>query len=182
MSKLKYMRRDLLSFFRRNAAVIAGTIIALCIVGIFILQSITIGQLQSTVEQQNHLVSASSALSQQLVKASQQRTNQINDVNRHLDCIVQFFAQPDRGNKAIDDIETCRISTTSTGQTAPTGSQTPTTSSSDSAPQKAHQPSTSQQPATSANDRSATTPEKKGLMKTLTDDVGDALNKALNIL
>lgn len=36
--------------------------------------------------------------------------NRSNDeINRHLDCIVVFFAQPDRENLRIEDINECRI-------------------------------------------------------------------------
>lgn len=109
MTRLQYVKRNVAGFYRRNAAVIPLTIIALCVMGVFVLQALTIGQLQDTVAKQNKLIATTSDVSQQILKASKQRTDQINDVNRHLDCIVQFFAQPDRGNKAIDNIETCRI-------------------------------------------------------------------------
>jgi cell division protein FtsN len=38
------------------------------------------------------------------------RGKQIDTVNRHLDCIVQFFAREDRASLSISDINTCSIS------------------------------------------------------------------------
>lgn len=134
MTRLQYMKRDIGSFLRRNALVISMTIIALSILGVFILQSLTIGALQSTVDRQNELISQTTAISHQLLMSGKQRSNQISDVNHHLDCIVQFFSQPDRTSKAIANIETCRIEGTapkipphypSVSQTAPTTVQTP---------------------------------------------------------
>ena len=42
----------------------------------------------------------------------QNNNEQLGRVNAHLDCIVQFFSQPDRSQKAIADINSCQLKST----------------------------------------------------------------------
>lgn len=99
----------IVSFFRRNSVSIGIGVIAFCIVAILLLQAVTIGSLSSEIQAQNKLLTQISKISQDQAKNAQQRSDQIQGVDKHMDCIVKFFSQPDRTNKAINDIETCRI-------------------------------------------------------------------------
>src|SRR5690606_39063177 len=49
-------------------------------------------------------------LATQIDENATERSRQIDGIDRHLDCIVYFFSQKDRSQKAIDDIDDCRIS------------------------------------------------------------------------
>lgn len=101
-------------FFRRNSNTISLGVIALSIVAVFLLQAITISRLESEIAYQSSVVTQTQHIAEKQAENAKERSNSIADLNRHLDCIVQFFSKPDRSHKAIDDIDNCRISTKST--------------------------------------------------------------------
>lgn len=135
-------------FLRRNASSISLVIIALSIVAVLLMQAFTIAQLQKEVAHQTNVIDSVKALAEQIDRNAQDRSRQIDDINKHLDCIVQFFSQPDRSQRSIDNIESCRITTNSAFYT-----QTPPSQQSTSQPtsQPVNQPPqpapTSPQPA-----------------------------------
>lgn len=89
------MKDRFMSFMRRNAQTIPLTVIAFCIGGILLLQAVMIGELRKSTDQ---------------IKISSKHTeDRIEQVDRHLDCIVYFFSRSDRSDKAIADIETCQL-------------------------------------------------------------------------
>ena len=89
-------------FFQTNSVTIAVTIIFLSLAGIISLQAISLSSLSEQAKRQSQLL-------EQIEKNAKQRTKQIQDVDNHLDCVVRFFSQEDRSEKAIKDIDTCRI-------------------------------------------------------------------------
>jgi cell fate (sporulation/competence/biofilm development) regulator YlbF (YheA/YmcA/DUF963 family) len=94
---------------RRNAATIALVIIIIVTGTILYVQAIATAQLKQEVDNQQHIIQQIKELSVQLNDRAADRTRQINEVDHHLDCIVTFFTQKDRTQKAIADIQTCTI-------------------------------------------------------------------------
>lgn len=101
------------TYLRLNPYAIPTAIIILSLAGIFFLQTVTIAQQAEQLKHQGETLTEIKNLAIQLKKNADQRSKQINSVDRHLDCIVKFFSQPDRSEKAIKDIERCRIAVNS---------------------------------------------------------------------
>lgn len=109
-------------FTRRYSVTIGFIIIAIALGTILFLQALATARLQEQVDGQQQIIKQVKDIAEQLNQNSEQRTSQIDSINRHLDCIVEFFSQPDRTQKAIDNIETCQF-------TAPDSTTTPPLSS-----------------------------------------------------
>lgn len=105
------------SFLRRNNFAIAFAIIAVALGTILFFQSIATSRLQEQVEGQQHIIEQVKAVADKIDSSSQQRTQQIQSINDHLDCIVQFFSQSERDSKAIANIETCQVKAAATKTT-----------------------------------------------------------------
>lgn len=114
------MKTTIASYFRRNAVTIALCVIAFCVLAIIALQALTIQSLSQQVAAQNATLDQLKGITKTISHNADQRTKQINSLDRHMDCIVQFFSQPYRTNKAIADIDQCQI-TGVTRATTPTG-------------------------------------------------------------
>lgn len=102
------------SFGRRNSisvGLIIGTLALMCILFV---QSVALSRLQQQSEQQKQILTNVQKITSQLSDNAHQRNQQINNLNRHMDCIVQFFSQPDRSQKAITNINSCELNTTVT--------------------------------------------------------------------
>lgn len=135
---------DLGSFFRRNSTTAALTVIALCVLGIFCLQAVTINRLTDEVAAQNSVLVQTKHITEQLAGNAANRTRQINNLSDHIDCIVKFFSQRDRTRKIVDNINTCHL------KTVPVTSQSSPTSNTTTLPQK-------------SSSENVTTPAKKSL-------------------
>lgn len=133
------------SFVRRNNLTIGFTILFMTLGVVLLLQASATSKLQQqqiATQQQNkdthQLLVQIKSVADKLDHNSAQRTDQINQLNKHLDCIVAFFTDGNRSQKAIADIDTCTLKNTATGQTssplAPTGVLTPSSSTSSGAP------------------------------------------------
>jgi len=133
------------SFFRRNATTIPLTIIAVSVLAMFLLLAGNNARQAAQIQQQNQLLEETKSIAQQLRDDSNSRNKQIDDLNRHLDCIVKFFAQRDRSNSSIANIQTCRITKNDdTSSTSPSSNQSASVQ-----PRGTGLPSpTTQQPAT----------------------------------
>lgn len=113
---------------RINSLAIGLTIIVVAMGAILFFQTIALNKLQVQSNQNNKIIGQIQGLEKTQVKNSVIRTNQINELNRHLDCIVTFFSQQDRSTTAIADIDTCTLQDTKSGTTTtptlPTSSST----------------------------------------------------------
>jgi hypothetical protein len=120
---------SLRGFWRRNATTIALVVI-LCVAGsILYIQALATAKLQQQIEGQQAIITQIKGVTDQINTSSKQRTEQIDQLNKHLDCVVTFFTQKDRTQKAINDIETCTVKNTSTGSiSGPKASSSGTTS------------------------------------------------------
>lgn len=68
--------------------------------------------------QKNHLLGQQGALLQQQKDSTEELKRNTNDrldkVDNHIDCIAKFFAQSNRAELSIADLQSCSITTTST--------------------------------------------------------------------
>lgn len=94
-------------FFRKNSVSIAVVVIFLSLAGIITLQAIALSTLTEQSKKQNSLLV-------EIKKNAEQRTSQIKALDHHLDCIAIFFAQSDRDEKAIKNIDDCVIGSSPT--------------------------------------------------------------------
>lgn len=130
------MKDQIASFLRRNSQTIPIIVIILCVGAILVMQAFMIGQLRNTTEE--------------IKKSSEKTEKRIEQVDRHLDCIVYFFSRTNRDDKAIRNIETCQLQTDrKPSAVAPPQSQ-PVASQS---PQSTPQPTATPQPAQPRSNR-----------------------------
>lgn len=135
---------------RRNASNVAMVVVMLAAGTILYVQALATSQLQKQVAQQQQIIQQVKDLSVQLNDRATERTTQIDQLNRHLDCIVVFFSRPYREQESISDIDTCTVQNSATGVTYhPNGILvTPTTKQTSSS--SSTQPPTSPQTTTSS--------------------------------
>lgn len=96
---------------QRNDLTIAISIIVVAFMLVLFLQAQAISKLQQSLETQAQTTQEVKNVADQLNANAKQRTTQINTLTKHLDCMFAFFStnNPDRANKAIQDINTCTI-------------------------------------------------------------------------
>lgn len=167
---------SLRGFWRRNATTIALVVI-LCVAGsILYIQAVATAKLQEEVEGQQQLIAQVKGITERINDNSKQRTDQIDQLNRHLDCVVTFFTQKDRTQKAIDNIESCTVKNTATGQVSPPkASSSGTTSTSQQTSPKAPAPEKNSTPI--QNVVKKPTPTQSSVF----DRVNDLINKAVGV-
>lgn len=114
---------------RNNSLAIGLTIIVVAMGSILFFQTVALNKLQVQADQNNKIINQIQGLEATQVKNATIRTNQIAELNRHMDCIVTFFSQEDRSQTAITDIDSCTLQDTKTGTTTtpPATSSTKTT-------------------------------------------------------
>lgn len=99
------------SFMRRNSLTIGFTIIVLALGTILWIQAVALNRLETELDNQRAIIGQVQHITAQIEKNGEDRSAQIDQINRHLDCIVEFFGDPQHSLKTIDDITTCSVST-----------------------------------------------------------------------
>ncbi|HWT40631.1 MAG TPA: hypothetical protein VN081_05205, partial [Dongiaceae bacterium] len=125
---MKKFFRNLGLWIRGNTANLSLAIIVLGFVGMFLLLIAGQQHQAEQVANENKILLELKDANARLVAGAAQRTDQFNQLNQHMDCIVQFFAQEDRNEKKISDINDCELANVNTGKT--TTPSTPTNKSS----------------------------------------------------
>lgn len=126
--------RKLNLWLRANASYLSLTVIILCFGSILLMLASNQHQQQLQADNEAKILIQIKDITDQLSKNAATRTDQINGIDRHLDCIVAFFAQPDRANKSITDIDTCELQDTNTGTQTVTPTPAPVSNSSTTLP------------------------------------------------
>ena len=93
----------------RVASVVFG---AVTILGLIVLLLVCLGTLSGVnrqLSQQKKLLDSQQQILSRISASSQQRTRQINDLQNHINCIVELFQQPNRQNLTITDLQGCQI-------------------------------------------------------------------------
>lgn len=80
----------------------------LFMVGTFVLLIFIIAAQQRTLSEVQHQVQNDAKIAEE---TREQRTNQLDNITRRLDCMVVFFSTPnrDRDNLTIENVETCAL-------------------------------------------------------------------------
>lgn len=114
-------------WLRANSVYISSTIIIVAFGAILLMLADSQSRLIEENKQNQQVLQQLKGVAEQISNATTSRTDQINGIDRHLDCIVTFFSQADRSQKAIADIETCRVKDTTADYSAPVTNTAPTT-------------------------------------------------------
>lgn len=155
---------------RLNSLSIGATIIIVAMGTILFFQTLALSKLETELNGQQILINQTKNLASSLNSNAKDRTAQINELNRHLDCIVVFFSQPDRTQKAITDIDTCTLQNINTGTTtqhptsilAPIPVTSPTKSVATTTPPKSSTPSASGSTSSGSSTTSSSPPSTTG--------------------
>lgn len=164
----------IMPFVRRNSVTIGVAIIAVAFGLILFMVALSNARLQAVVATQQQTLDEVKGITEAIATAANQRTEQINGIDRHLDCIVLFFTTEDRAARKITDIDTCQLENTETGNVlsrpqasvaTPQPQTTPT-------PQSTPQPE-AQEPETPASEA----PQNRNFFeRNIIDPVSDFLN------
>lgn len=105
----------------------SGVFGAVLVAGLTLLLVIGLSTLQAVDKQlasQKNLLDSQQKILSQIQSLGKQQTTQINDLQSHIDCIVALFQQPNRASLTITDLETCKLTPSSSlgGTTAVTKS------------------------------------------------------------
>lgn len=155
-------------FLRGNAFSISVVITTLAFLGMFAMLAIQQSKLQEQSDQNKLILTQIKSVTESLSRNAATRTEQINGIDKHLDCIVDFFAQADRASKSITDIDTCELKDTKTGKTHTPAAVAPksTTTTPSSSQQKGTQTQLPNKGVTSQNNR---TPKNPSFFTPITD-------------
>lgn len=132
----------------------------------------------SNLQTQNaQLLSQQKKTLDSLSKNAAASTKQINELQNHIDCIVDLFAQPNRANLTISDISTCKLTTTASATVPVSSTSSPPKTSQATAPAPQSQqvrPQSSSWPSQAASlPSSPSTPaQKPGLVKQILKFLG----------
>lgn len=88
----------------RHSISICAIIIAACLFAILILNAATLSKMKEQI-------SALQQVTRSVQENSKVTKQQIDTVNRHLDCVTVFFTRQNRANLSIADINNCTLST-----------------------------------------------------------------------
>ncbi len=113
---MKNFFRKIALGIRGNAANISLGVIVFGFIGMFGLLAFQQQKIEQGNEQNLQILTQLTSITSRLEKGAATRTDQFNELNKHMDCIVEFFTQPDRTNKSITDINTCELAS-KTGET-----------------------------------------------------------------
>lgn len=105
------------SFLRRNDLTIGFSIMAIALGTILYVQAVATSKLQEQVQGQQQILAQIKTVTEQLKQTDQSNKADTDEINRHLDCIVEFFSQTDRTQKAIANIDACTFKNLNTGAT-----------------------------------------------------------------
>ena len=169
-------------FVRRNSVAIAFVVIAIVLGLILLMVASSNAKLQKQVDAQQATLNGIADITDQIAAAAAQRTEQINGIDRHLDCIVLFFTTEDRANRKITDIDTCQTVNTETGsilQQSLDGNNPINSTPTEPTPRSEDTPqSTAEKPENPAPEAPQ---ERSFLERNITDPISDFLNGLLGV-
>lgn len=133
---------------RRNRRFKVATVLFMIVAAFALLAIILVGlnnlqQANKQLTQQKELLAQQQQTLDAISDAADQRTSQLAQISKQIDCIAQFFTQRNRTNVVITDLEQCQILNADGSSTQGTGSTTSPQASnggSTTAPQSQQQP------------------------------------------
>jgi len=146
--------RNLSLGIRANASNISLIIIVLGFLGMFGLLAVN-GQILIQLQ----------GLTSRLASNADTRTEQFNELNKHMDCIVEFFTDTTHSQKSISDINTCELTNNNTGAT-------------NSPPKSDSNTNTPTQSTNSTNTQTAPAEPKKSIVDTLLEPINKLLKRS----
>jgi Tfp pilus assembly protein PilV len=161
--------RNLSLGIRANASNISLIIIVLGFLGMFGLLAVNGERQNETLKNDQKILIQLQGLTSRLASNADTRTEQFNELNKHMDCIVEFFTDTTHSQKSISDINTCELTNNNTGAT----NSPPKSDSNTNTPTK---PTNS--PANNTNTRAAPTQPKKSIIDTLLEPINKLLKRS----
>lgn len=104
--------KRLKEYLRRNGLNISLVIIVLSLAAIFLINAITLNQLQRQLDNQQKIT-------HQIRANGNERASQLKRLNDHIDCIVELMSRPNRQNITITDIQGCKLASQPASSTSP---------------------------------------------------------------
>lgn len=99
----------------RMAQTVFWVLVTIALIGVIFYQSQTLSAVKNQLVQQKQL---SQQLSNSVNDLKSDNTAQLNKLNQHIDCVTKFFAQPDRNDLKISDLNNCSLSKDGTIQSS----------------------------------------------------------------
>jgi type II secretory pathway pseudopilin PulG len=93
----------------RLATVVFGAATLLGLLFLVIICLSTLTGVNNQLSQQKKLLDSQQQILSRISASSQQRTKQINDLQNHIDCIVNLFQHPNRADLTIGDLQDCTL-------------------------------------------------------------------------
>lgn len=127
------------------ASIVFGAVLTAGLAVLLVIGLITLQGVNNQLAQQKRLLTSQQQILSQIQKSSNQRTQQLADLQQHIDCIVALFQKPNHQQLTITDLEDCQIDRTNTSsyngasapaQSAPAKTSTPSTGASNKQPTK----------------------------------------------
>lgn len=109
MNKIKIWFEVVKAWVRKNSVTIGIAIIVLAMMAMLFFQALALNKLETDIENQKKITETTRDIAQSIDTHAVERTQQINSINRRLNCIVIFFQNPNRANITIADIDTCAL-------------------------------------------------------------------------
>lgn len=99
----------------RAASVLFGVLLIAAVVTLLFIGLNTLQGVRSQLSEQRKLLDSQQQILAKIQDSSKQRTAQINDLQNHIDCIVELFRQPNHTNLTITDVQSCQLTAASSG-------------------------------------------------------------------
>lgn len=94
----------------RVSSIIFGIVTLVGLLLLVIICLNTLGRVNQQLAQQQQLLKSQQRILASIQLSSNQRTTQLNDLQNHIDCIVELLRQPNRQTLTISDLQDCQIS------------------------------------------------------------------------
>ena len=166
------MNDETIDEINRKDARFRFVVVLVTVFAILALATLLILAYQESLNNQK-LINAQNKTLTTLVSTAKQRSTQIDDLQKHIDCIVELFKVQNRANLVISDIENCKIDQATT--TTPNISST-VPNSTPSKPLALSTVSPTPQP-TKPLTQPLTLPGKSGSHRPLVDSLSQTLHK-----
>lgn len=109
------------------ADIARNTVLGVIVVVISVLGINQLNNFGNQTKASNRIIQNQQKTLSALARNSKIRTQQIHELQTHIDCIVELFTQPNRANLTITDINDCKIAANSSLNTTGVSTTTPTT-------------------------------------------------------
>lgn len=143
------------------ASVVFGAVTFFGLVFLVVLGLNTLQGVNNQLTQQKKLLDSQNQILSRIKASSDQRTKQINDLQEHIDCVVELLRRSNRQDLTITDLQNCKITNnTSDTSTKRNGTWTPSYQGSTTTQHQSQPATTTPQKNTTKNSGKSSSPAK----------------------